>query len=182
MADVGQDGQAAQIGANLAQEFGPFAGESVPWIDSPVTLPPGRDRLATRPPSTGSFARAKTMGMADVACFAAEAALSTVTTTSTLRRTNSSRDLGVALGASFRPAILDRDGAALDPASRPVAARERPTKGAGRAVPVPRNPMAEVGCCALAWSGHAAAPPSNVINSRRLIRSPRRRGRQRTEA
>ena len=33
-------------------------------------------------------------------------------------------------------------------------------------------------CCARAASGHAAAaPPSSVMNSRRLIRSPRRRGR-----
>ena len=33
-------------------------------------------------------------------------------------------------------------------------------------------------CCALAAIGHAAAPPSRVMNSRRLIiRSPRRRGR-----
>ena len=32
------------------------------------------------------------------------------------------------------------------------------------------------GCCARAASGHAAAPPSSVMNSRRLTRSPRRRG------
>ena len=33
-------------------------------------------------------------------------------------------------------------------------------------------------CCARAASGHAAAaPPSSVMNSRRFIRSPRRRGR-----
>src|SRR5262249_50103404 len=30
--------------------------------------------------------------------------------------------------------------------------------------------------CARAASGHAAAPPSSVMNSRRFIRSPRRRG------
>src|SRR5262249_41922680 len=33
------------------------------------------------------------------------------------------------------------------------------------------------GCCARTASGHAAAPPSSVMNSRRLIHSPRRRGR-----
>ena len=33
------------------------------------------------------------------------------------------------------------------------------------------------GCCARAASGHAAAPPRTVMKSRRLIRSPRRRGR-----
>ena len=35
------------------------------------------------------------------------------------------------------------------------------------------------GCCARAGTGHAAAaPPSSVMNSRRLTRSPRRRGRE----
>jgi hypothetical protein len=33
------------------------------------------------------------------------------------------------------------------------------------------------GCCARATSGHAAAPPSAAMNSRRFTRSPRRRGR-----
>ena len=32
-------------------------------------------------------------------------------------------------------------------------------------------------CCVRAASGHAAAPPSSVMNSRRFTRSPRRRGR-----
>jgi hypothetical protein len=44
----------------------------------------------------------------------------------------------------------------------------------------PKNPMIDsfAGCCALAASGHAtAAPPSSVMNARRFIRSPRRRGR-----
>ena len=34
-------------------------------------------------------------------------------------------------------------------------------------------------CCARAATGHAAAPPSRVMNLRRFIRSPRRRGRGR---
>src|SRR5262249_44242386 len=47
--------------------------ESVSCIDRPVTLPPGRARLATKPLPTGSFATANTIGMTDVACFAAGA-------------------------------------------------------------------------------------------------------------
>jgi hypothetical protein len=41
-----------------------------------------------------------------------------------------------------------------------------------------KNPITGIGtCCAPATSGHAAAaPPSSVMNSRRLTRSPRRRG------
>ena len=50
--------------------------------------------------------------------------------------------------------------------------------GSVEATPLLRNPITGiVGCCARAASGHAAAPPSSVMNSRRLIRSPRRRGR-----
>src|SRR5262245_57869339 len=40
------------------------------------------------------------------------------------------------------------------------------------------NPITGIaGRCAPAASGHAAAPPSSVMNARRFIRSPRRRGR-----
>jgi hypothetical protein len=44
---------------------------------------------------------------------------------------------------------------------------------------LPRNPITGIApCCARAASGHAAAtPPSSVMNSRRFIRSPRRRAR-----
>jgi len=34
---------------------------------------------------------------------------------------------------------------------------------------------AKAGCCARAATGHAAAPPSSVMNSRRFIRLPHRR-------
>ena len=43
------------------------------WV-TPVTLPPGRSRLATRPSRTGSAAISKTIGMVVVAAFAASAA------------------------------------------------------------------------------------------------------------
>ena len=49
----------------------------------------GRARLATRLPPTGSIDAQNTIGMTDVACFAATAAAPTVTMTSTLSRTNS---------------------------------------------------------------------------------------------
>ena len=90
---------------------------SVCWIDRPVTLPPGRARLATRPVPTGSPATAKTIGMTDVACFAAmTGAVAIRDNDIDLQPDELGRDLGVALGASLRPAILDRDGATLDPA------------------------------------------------------------------
>src|SRR5207253_11232427 len=64
--------------------------------DNPVTLPPGRARLVTRPLPTGSAVAAKTMGRALVACLAARAACAPppVTMTSTLRATSSAARAG----------------------------------------------------------------------------------------
>ena len=81
------------------------------------------------------------------------------------------RDLGEALAASLRPAILDRDRATFDPAE--FAQSLHKSGGpwlAAAGVIAPRNPMVGsfAGCCARAASGHAAAaPPSSVMNSRR---------------
>ena len=84
------------------------------------------------------------------------------------------RDLGVALGAALRPAILDRDGAALDPAefAQPLHEGADPM-AVERGVLAPRNPITGIaGCCARAASGHAAAaPPSSVMNSRRPMKA-----------
>ena len=47
-------------------------------LESPVTLPPGRARLATKPAPTGSAAFVITMGMVVVAFFAANAGRSSL--------------------------------------------------------------------------------------------------------
>ena len=69
------------------------------------------------------------------------------------------RDLGEALAASLRPAILDRDGAALDPAefAQPLHKSGEVHGLQAEGVPAPRNPMVGsfAGCCARAASGHA---------------------------
>jgi hypothetical protein len=60
------------------------------WFARPVTLPPGRARLATRPVPTGSDTAANTIGMTAVACFAARVGgVADVTMTSSFSRTNS---------------------------------------------------------------------------------------------
>ena len=63
---------------------------------TPVRLPPGRARLATRPIATGSPSVWKTTGIVEVACFAASAEASppSVTITSTLRPTRSAAKAG----------------------------------------------------------------------------------------
>src|SRR6516164_10839799 len=85
--------------------------------DKPVTLPPGRARLATRPLPTGSPTATATIGIVDVACFAASCCLSSLREDGSYLEPNELRgDFAVALIASFRPAVLDRDGTTLDPA------------------------------------------------------------------
>src|SRR5262249_51541567 len=86
-----------------------LAARSVAWPDRPVTLPPGRARLATKPPPTGSFAIAKTMGMTDVGISIRDDAVD-------LQVDKLRRDLGDAVEASLQPAIFDCNGATLDPA------------------------------------------------------------------
>ena len=67
---------------------------------TPVTLPPGRLRLATRPIATGSLPPVKTIGIVAVADLAASAAAvpPVATITATLRRTSSAASTGSRLG------------------------------------------------------------------------------------
>jgi hypothetical protein len=152
---------------------------SVCCSDRPVALPPGRARDSTRPTPTGSPSAAKTIGMTDVACFAATVGgVADVTMTSTLRRTNSAV---ISARRSLRPSAQRISIATLRPSVQ-LSSRSRCTKAATHSrweegVPETRKPMVGRfdGCCARAAIGHvAAAPPSSVMNSRRFIRSPRR--------
>src|SRR5262245_39140422 len=64
-------------------------------LASPVTLPPGRAKLAIRPSATGSTEVVITMGMVVVAFFVANTgAVDVPTMTSTLRRTSSATSSG----------------------------------------------------------------------------------------
>ena len=78
----------------------------------------------------------------------------------------------------LRPAVFDRDVLTFDIAGLLQALTEcGHTKARAAAGGPPlRKPITGIaGCCARAASGHAAAPPSSVMNSRRFTRSPRRR-------
>ena len=115
---------------------------SVDWSDSPVTLPPGRARLATKPVPTGSAAAAKTIGMIDVACFAARTTgVPEVTMTSTLSRTNSA---AISAQRSLRPRPSDTRSRRCGPRSSraPAAAarRRRSTGSVAEAELAPRKP------------------------------------------
>src|SRR6516162_3762508 len=134
------------------------------WFDRPVTLPPGRARLAIRPVPTGSPAPAKTMGMTDVASMAATTtAVPDVTMTSTLRWTNSA---AISAARSVRPSAQRYSIAMVRPSIQP-SSRSRCTKAATHwpwvaGVAEPKYPMVGrvPGCCARAATGHAiVAPP-----------------------
>jgi len=134
---------------------------SVERIDRPVTLPPGRARLATRPVSTGSPAAPNTIGIAVVARFnAMTVAVPDVTMTSTLSWTNSAAISAIRSG---RPAaerysiaiVLPSIQPSLCSCCRKAAARALSAEG----VLWYKKPMVRsfAGCCARAVSGHAAA-------------------------
>src|SRR5450432_3006937 len=82
----------------------------------PVALPPGRERLATRPSLTGSSPTAKTIGIVAVAALAASAIeLPGVAMTANCRRTRS----------ALKPVVLDRHVLAFDVAGFVEAFPER---------------------------------------------------------
>src|SRR5262249_50030213 len=82
---------------------------------TPVALPPGRLRLATRPISTGSPPLRKTIGMVEVATLAAyAAALETAYRTVTLRPTNSAANAGRRSGRSLDQRYSNRHVLAFD--------------------------------------------------------------------
>ena len=86
-------------------------------LESPVTLPPGRARLATKPAPTGSPAFVITMGMAVVAFLAANAdGVPEATIRSTLRRTKSAVSSGRRSSFSLRKSILDDNVFSFNPA------------------------------------------------------------------
>src|SRR5262245_30114681 len=94
-------------------------------------------------------------------------------------------EVGQSVVLVLRPAILDHDILALDVTGFTKALPECGQISCTMAsAELLRNPITAAGrCCARAASGHAAAPPSNVMNERRLLtRSPRRRGRARLAA
>src|ERR1051325_2902903 len=73
-----------------------FATNEFAMLETPVTLPPGWLRLATSPALTGSSAETKTIGIVDVADFAANADVGPpdVAMTATLRLTSSAASAG----------------------------------------------------------------------------------------
>ena len=173
-------------GAISLSSSGHFAVKLYSNCIKPVALPPGRDRLLTRPAPTGSGTITNTIGTVRVACSNCAAATSPLARiTSGARAANSAAYLRMlsALAAPQRDSIRT-----LRPSVQPNccstcrnAARRACTSGSP-AAPPKSTPMRRIRsvCCARAASGHvAAAPATSVMNSRRLIAAPGLRRRHR---
>jgi hypothetical protein len=151
------------------------------WTDRPVTLPPGRARLATRPLATGSPALANTMGIIAVACLYARACgVPEATITSTLRRTNSA---AIWAKRSARPSdqrysiVMVRF--SIQPSSCNRWVKAATNSLSAERVLWPENPITRsLPGCARAASGHAVAPPTSEMKLRRLMGRPQSRGRK----
>ena len=159
---VGSDerDETGRLRRQLTQQSEPLRGELHVEVLTPVALPPGRLRLATRPSATGSEAVLKTIGMLEVAALAASApaVLSSTTITATCRRTRSAANSGI---RSSRPPAQRNSIATLRPSTYPVSLK--PLRNASRRLTLfsaelpPINPITgTAGCCARAASGQAA--------------------------
>jgi hypothetical protein len=160
----------ATAGTSSRRSSNRFAVSSPLTMLTPVRLLPGRARLVTRPVRTGSSATINTMGMLVVAAFAGRAAGLFAAITATRRRTNSAANSG---SRSYLSSAQRYTIATFSPSTKPVSfrprwnARRRSANTSGDALL--RNPTTGIaGCCARAASGHAAAPPSSVMKSRRF--------------
>jgi hypothetical protein len=178
-ANISYDCQPAKPGENLTQEFEPLAGKVGLLGRQSGDVAARLRQTCDQSPPTGSIPNGKTMGMTDVACFTVRAANAFVTITSTFMRTNSA---AISAPRSGRPSDQRYSIAMVRPSIQP-SSRSRCTKAAVQGLQteasVPKNPMVGSfpGCCARAAIGHAIAPPSTVMNSRRFIAPPRPRSR-----
>src|SRR6516225_10549455 len=158
------------LGASSVSSSTSLGISSVVMLVKPVMLPPGRARLATRPIPTGSPALMKTIGIVEVALFAASAGgvLPVVTITSTLWATRSASSRFPARRAS----------------NNAIERRYR--------APVPLNPigdnLSDVAACAKAQKGPAqrqcgSFPPAlRTGGGRNEARSSRARDSERAVA
>src|SRR5262245_59038501 len=142
---------------------------------NPVALPPGCARLTANPAPTGSATCTNTTGTVRVARNkSAVVGLPTLRITSQASATNSATSLRV---RSASPVLHRISMRTLRPTVQPNcsslstnAVRRGWFAGssAEKLVITPMRGIRSV-CCAPAASGHAAAPPMSVMNSRRLM-------------
>src|SRR5438132_5904428 len=145
------------------------------YVAKPVAFPPGRARLSTQPPPTGSMVVTNTIGTVRLTCCSAptiEPAVATMTSGESA--TNSAAYLRK---RSRSPAPQRYSMRTLPPIVQPrswspCAKADIQASALGSSgLWLMSTPMRLIraGCCARAASGHAAAAPITVMNSRRLM-------------
>src|SRR5262249_34954496 len=141
-------------------------------LENPVRLPPGREMLVTKPCPIGSDTTVNTIGMVVVAlCNAVRDSVPNASATSGAARPSSSAYPLSRCGpeaphrcVSWRLRPLCHP-AASSPALNAAARRGESGLVSELVINAPTRAMRP---CARAATGHAAAPPSKVTNSRRL--------------
>src|SRR5262249_47681228 len=127
ISDIAHNRQTAETKDNLAQKFKALGSQIGGLTRQPVTLPPRRARLATRPGSTRAPADANTIGITAVASFATRTGgVPDVTMTSTFRPTNSA---AISPARSLRPSAQRYSIAIVRPSIQPSSPSRR-TKAA----------------------------------------------------
>src|SRR5207247_11013287 len=98
---IPKNGDFGEPGHGFFQQFQPFFSNSGKSKNTPVTCPPGREKLLIRPLVIGSDSRSSaTIGMVVLAaCAACTAAGLTATITSTLRSANSTASGAIRVGS-----------------------------------------------------------------------------------
>ena len=134
-------------------------------------LPPGRDRLCTRPSPTGSATATNTIGMVAVADFRATAACGPATTsTSGLESNRSATEAGSRSGLAEKRYSIIR----FFPRSSRARAAHRTTQlglSGLAAATLPRKPTRRGVPCAHERRGETSSAAVAAMNSRRFIRS-----------
>ena len=143
-----------------------------------MTFPPGRTMLSTNPVATASPATIMTMGIAVVARLAAWVpGVPWVSNDVDLEPDQLRRQRGKAIVPALRPPVLDDDVLALHVAevAKPLTERLELARvsesGGGSQKPDPGG-LGHLLRVSGNWADGSRAP-SSVMNSRRLIRSPR---------
>ena len=148
----------------------------------PVAFPPGCDRLSTKPDPTGSGTTTNTIGTVRVVLIICSVAgapdvritfgVSATNSAAYLRTRSASPWPKRASICTLRPSVQPNCSSPCRKAARKVFVSESSTAPPLDSTPIRRIPSP---CCARAISGHAAAPPISVMNSRRCKSDPKLR-------
>src|SRR5215467_7576539 len=166
-------------GTNCANVSSSLALRSGATLLLPVALPPGCARLATSPDPTGSETARKTIGIVEVARRAARAeGVAQATMTSTLLSKTSEMRPGSCANEPFgQRTSMDRFFPSVQPRCWSASRKALSIAGSGDTAPITATRQTLPVCCAHAASGHeAAALPTIVMNSRRLMGYPSSQG------